>query len=369
MKVLMVLNRYYPMIGGAEKQARILINELIRLGVDVESVITNRYDNSLSSSEMIDGTNILRFGSSSSMFSFYVSLFLFIIFKSKANIIHVHSISVTTFVAYIAALFSGKKVIAKLTVEGELSHILSSHGIKSYLKRKIVGFTVRNVSIVALTTAGKNEVMSFYPEKGGDVIIIENGVDCNVFCNSRLSTFSADQETITFGFVGRFTQTKGILELYNFFCNEIELKTGNKVKFIVLGSGAHQVDSVESLLVGNEVVEIKKPYHQPADFYNQIDFYVSNSKYEGMPNTVLEALASGRYCFLSDIPAHRELEKLFPTLIQVFSSFTELNRHIEHYILNSVRPPESDFNFFRTKFDISKTSERYVHFYNKVINN
>ena len=37
------------------------------------------------------------------------------------------------------------------------------------------------------------------------------------------------------------------------------------------------------------------------------DFLVSGSHTEGMPNAVLEAMACGLPCILSDIPAHREM--------------------------------------------------------------
>ena len=42
-------------------------------------------------------------------------------------------------------------------------------------------------------------------------------------------------------------------------------------------------------------------------YLKSADFYISASYAEGLPNTVLEAMASGLPCILSDIPAHREL--------------------------------------------------------------
>ncbi|MCA9396385.1 MAG: glycosyltransferase family 4 protein, partial [Candidatus Omnitrophica bacterium] len=41
--------------------------------------------------------------------------------------------------------------------------------------------------------------------------------------------------------------------------------------------------------------------------YQSSDCYISASRYEGMPNTALEAMASGLPLFVSDIGGHREL--------------------------------------------------------------
>lgn len=48
------------------------------------------------------------------------------------------------------------------------------------------------------------------------------------------------------------------------------------------------------------------------------DVYISASRTEGCPNTLIEALCSGCICLLSDIPPHREFKDLFPNYIYLF---------------------------------------------------
>lgn len=46
--------------------------------------------------------------------------------------------------------------------------------------------------------------------------------------------------------------------------------------------------------------------------------FISMSMSEGLPNAVLEALNSGCFCVLSDIPAHNVLKDLFPRNVHIF---------------------------------------------------
>lgn len=71
------------------------------------------------------------------------------------------------------------------------------------------------------------------------------------------------------------------------------------------------------------------------------DFFVSASKSEGMPNSVLEAMASGVPVFLSDIQPHREILELNQESGKLFSlkntqGLTELFNHIYEYCIEEM---------------------------------
>ena len=75
-------------------------------------------------------------------------------------------------------------------------------------------------------------------------------------------------------------------------------------RLVILGDGP-QKDALlqqagEAVLMPGNVTNI-------SDYLGAADLFVSTALSEGLPNTVLEAMACGLPCVLSDIPPHREL--------------------------------------------------------------
>ena len=71
----------------------------------------------------------------------------------------------------------------------------------------------------------------------------------------------------------------------------------------------------------------KRILHQ----YLNSDIYISASKTEGFPNTIIEALCSGCLCILSNIPPHNEIKEIFPNYIFLYdlNSFNSLDKTIK----------------------------------------
>lgn len=72
----------------------------------------------------------------------------------------------------------------------------------------------------------------------------------------------------------------------------------------------------------------KRILHQ----YLNSDIYISASKTEGFPNTIIEALCSGCLCILSNIPPHNEIKEIFPNYIFLYdlNSFNSLENTIKN---------------------------------------
>ena len=84
----------------------------------------------------------------------------------------------------------------------------------------------------------------------------------------------------------------------------------------VVGDGAER-NKLEDMARFSENIKFYGEISEPSNLLKQCNFVISNSVSEGMPNSILEALTYGCYCFLSDIEPHRFLKTLHPNQITI----------------------------------------------------
>lgn len=107
-------------------------------------------------------------------------------------------------------------------------------------------------------------------------------------------------------FVGRLTQQKNWQVLLQALG---ELKQNNSWNLRICGKGEdeHKIVAMAKELNLLDRVEMLGYREDVYSIMNESDLLVLPSWYEGMPNVVLEAMAMGLPCVVSDIPAHKLL--------------------------------------------------------------
>jgi glycosyltransferase involved in cell wall biosynthesis len=132
---------------------------------------------------------------------------------------------------------------------------------------------------------------------------------------------------------------------------------------IILGSGAER-EVLRQLANHHPGIHFRDSVADVLPYLRAADYFISASSDEGLPNSVLEALATGLPVLLSDIPSHREiLERthnagaFFDS--QVPQSLSRLisdipNRHLSSFAARTLA---------RTHFDSFKVAEQYLALY------
>lgn len=142
--------------------------------------------------------------------------------------------------------------------------------------------------------------------KAGQVAILHNGVDLNTFRydpNVRKKVrneFSCSSEMKLIGHVGRFDEQKNHMFLLEIF-RKINLKDSN-TKLILVGQGKLEDQIRQKALdfgIIDHIVFTGVRSDVPA-LLSAMDVFVMPSFYEGMPNTVVEAQATGLPCVIAD---------------------------------------------------------------------
>lgn len=147
------------------------------------------------------------------------------------------------------------------------------------------------------------------------VVVVPNGVDTIRFSPALVKEARPDAD-VSVLFVGRLSVEKGICELAE------AVAANPSVRLTTIGDRPASYDSKESLAVDAALETLNatgRHAHFPsvgrgeiADHYRQADVFVLPSHREGMPVSLLEAMASGLPCVLTPVGAITDMVAAAP---------------------------------------------------------
>jgi glycosyltransferase involved in cell wall biosynthesis len=230
-------------------------------------------------------------------------LTIYAMFKNKCNVIHAHWAIPTGLIGTLVGSLLSKPLI--VTIHGsDLRMALERPGFL----RKIFVFVCHHATHLNCVSNGQKKEMEQLGILGEKISIIPMGVD-DAFLETgknRGSEFKKGPITIL--------SNRNLLPLYNVSllirAIPIVLKEEPETKFLIAGDGAEK-DSLErkvkNLNVNSSITFLGRvPHEEMPDLLSRADIYVSTSLYDGTSVSLLEAMASGAFPIVTDIPANRE---------------------------------------------------------------
>ncbi len=240
------------------------------------------------------------------MFLYYKIGFLitfYVVLKWKYQLIHVHwAIPVGLIAVWVGALL--RKPIF-LTIHGsDLRLAIQKKG----LYRKIFTYVCRNaihISCVSEVQGKELEMLGLPKEK---ISVIPMGVDKAFVDSGEKRKRETGRKYIT------VFSNRNLMPIYNISilirAIPIVLIDETETKFIIAGDGSERErleKEVDQLKIKEAVKFLGRvPHNTMPDLLSQSDIYVSTSLYDGTSVSLLEAMASGCFPIVSDIPSNRE---------------------------------------------------------------
>lgn len=392
-RVAVVIPRYYPVLGGAESQCRLLNLHLMASGeVRIPLLVTHRLRQDLLAFESIDGIPVYRVGRPGigrrSNYGLLMQIPWFLWrSRTRFDMVHCHSTGPLGFVVAGVCRLMGKPAVLKISANGELFRsfdLAGRAGLAGRTRRGVRRFMAQKTCqwsyIIALNQEGLEEAREV---GAAQVEVIPNGVELKEFLPASapererlrgLYRFYSDD--ILLLFAGRFTKVKGIDILLPAFRQVTADPHFHRAYLLLAGSGALQGRSVDGLVerereCSDGRVRILEPIFPPVPYFQMADALVHPSRHEGLPNVVLEALASSLPCLLSDISPHRELREQNPEAdIRLFRSgdsgdlATQMRQLLKD--LASRQPGQVLRRGLSQDFSIQHVSARYVDLYRRL---
>jgi L-malate glycosyltransferase len=315
MKIVMPIAQLSLGHGGAEMQAHRLARELIARGHDVEIVTTRPSgEPRLAVLEGVPVRRLFAFGNRrvwwrGAPYS-YSALLLSHLLRHRPDIVHAHQAFHPAWAAVVARRhFGGAPVVVKVATAGEFGDLLQMREGRATLpvgSRLLLRQIVAHAdALVAISSAVEEELRA---EGAKNIVRIPNGVSLPLPAPTR------DQARRALGldgkivlYVGRAGAQKGADLLARAW-----RKARLSAKLIMLGEGVPEVVAGSDIVAPGRVRDV--------DLYlRAADLFVLPSRGEGLSNALLEAMAHGLPCLVSDLPANRDLVehgvtgRLFPS--------------------------------------------------------
>ncbi|KAF0126639.1 MAG: group 1 glycosyl transferase [Elusimicrobia bacterium] len=313
----MLIQNFFPAVGGAERQALELSRSLAARGIAV-TVITRRLPGT-PSEEDIAGVRVLRLACPGpvrlSTFFFMIGAFFHLLRRrSLYDAVHVHMASSHAVSALLAARFTGKRTFIKLADGKAQNEITLSR--KTFPGRLKLAFFRMSDPVFLVLNA---EVLDWLRKQPGfeglRLILFRNGVDTGRYSPPLYQEKLNSKSLLGLGnsqvflFVGRLDPKKRVRELVELWAEIVsEKKTEVNARLVIVGSGGEEAavrSAVGALGLSGSVV-LAGMREDPRPYYMGADVFMLPSIAEGLSNSMLEAMSCGLAILASRVGGARE---------------------------------------------------------------
>jgi glycosyltransferase involved in cell wall biosynthesis len=293
-RVAMLIQRYYPHAGGAERQIQRLAPRLRAHGFEC-SVIT-RHEAGLSRFEIIEGVPVYRLpcpGPKPLAAIFYVFSAAKLLARLRPDVIHAHEILSPTSAAVLARAFYGRPVLVKILRGGILGDIYKIRNRWLGVQRfRFLAHRVDSFVVISQEIDKELSALGVPQEKRA---FIPNGVDTELFAplpdsqkqRLRMELGLASNAKIIV-YVGRLTAEKRVDHL---LCIWPEIRASfPEAQLLIVGTGPEEVHLRKMSSPG---VQFTGQVNDTTRYLQAADVFVLPSVTEGLSNSMLEALSAG----------------------------------------------------------------------------
>lgn len=306
--VVMLINEFGQISGGAERQAERLASQLAAQGESVW-IVTRRLPG-LASAEVRNGFHVLRpatWGPGKLKTITFVFGCLWHLWRLRPSykILHAHLLFGPAFAATLAGHILGKRVIVKLGASGAYGEIHKSQ--RSLRGRLTLALLRRWVNaVIVLDDDMKAEVISAgFPAHL--VYMMPNGIDTVSFAPDRpkgnaKAEIGMENKTLVL-FVGRLVPQKSLPTLLE--AMKVAVQSCSDLHLLLVGDGSEReaLQALARSLNIQDSVTFAGTQMNVKPFLNAADIFVLPSEREGMSNALLEAMAAGLACLVTPVGA------------------------------------------------------------------
>ena len=225
----------------------------------------------------------------------------------------------------------------------------------------------------ALAVTCSESLSIIYKEKLNLIFeYIQNGIDLKEYSETTVEekrkcrkNLSIPEEAFVFIYTGQFIKRKNVLFLLENF--ERQFCCNDDVFLILVGDGQERKKLQNTFKRKN--ILFHGAVDNVIDYLRAADVYISSSKSEGLPNGVLEAMATGLPVVLSDILPHRMLIEINGNCGLTFRQGDSKDLRDKLQVINNsdiAIASKAAYEVVHSFFDAERMSQQYQTAYNRI---
>lgn len=318
--------------GGAERLSVEFANCAEKMGYEVTyyvSSLEGPYRNELS-------TNVHLINGMSKKFSFGVFKIANIIKRNKFDFVFCSQEYIVSIV-YFSRLISGSKPLLVAREASTPSVNIKVNGFLGRIKKYIYYKVYAGVDkLIAPTISVAQDLTQFYGLER-HVNIIPNPIDKSLLLSkaNKPCEFSFDKNKKYIIVVGRLIISKGVDTVLKSFA---KIKSNRNIDLIILGEGV-ELNNLKNLSIElgiNSNVHFLGFVENPFPFIKKSDIFISASEYEGMPNSLIQAVSLNVTC-ISTLSTSIIKDYVDDSLIFDFNNIQQLSDCIKSVLSGEVQ--------------------------------
>ncbi|MGZ9165182.1 MAG: glycosyltransferase family 4 protein [Anaerolineales bacterium] len=295
-RIAMLIQKYYPHVGGAERQIQRLVPHLQTRGFEV--CIITRHEPGLSRFEMVNGAPVYRLvcpGPKPLAAFFYIGSAFLLLSRLRPDLIHAHEVLSPASAALLAKRFYGWPVIVKV-LRGGMRGDIDKLKRRPFWKQRFRALCQGVDSFVVISHEIDQELTALgVPSQKR--AFIPNGVDTETFApltdshkkNLRAELLlSADGPLVLY--LGRLTSEKRVDHLISIW--PTMRSAFPQAQLLIVGAGPEE-PRLRTQSMSIPGVEFTGQVNDPLSYLQAADLFVLPSATEGLSNSLLEAMSTG----------------------------------------------------------------------------
>ena len=204
--------------------------------------------------------------------------------------------------------FIGGEILHLTTYRNHISDVGEfKNALVKIIARRIAKWYLKRLDVIV--GCSKAIQKSLIEDLGRDVQCVQNGVDTDIYkpCSDAQKLelrriHNIPQESTIVITSGKLSKRKDV----GIIIDAIQSINKSNILFLILGEGPCESE-LQQKAFGCDNIIFLGHHSDVKDYYQLSDVFVSASHAEGLPNSVLEAMACGLPCVLSDIDSHEEI--------------------------------------------------------------